>query len=397
MSATLEHDQPAALACLQRAIARGRLPHALVFSSPGDVGEMELAQRLAQFLLCEQPAGPLAPCGTCDACYKVARNMHPDMHEVKPKGLLRAIKTDDMLALIQELQATTLAGGAKIGIIHQAETLRKESANRFLKTLEEPPPATYFVLITTRLERLLPTIRSRCQIVRLQPLPMEVVRARLLAQFQLKPDDVELVCRVARGRWCRAVQLAGQVHEYREMVRRMGEAVQSRADASLQAVELARALAQQAKDRRAAFDDECKQELKARAHEWRDVEPSVRREMLDALEEDLKSAFAAAERDEKASIFEALTDMWRDVWVLQSTGSRAHVLHQFMLPVIETLARTYSEYEIMRTLMDINLVRGPAVYLNARLDLAVQGLLAHATLPLEPRVPLRGALLASRL
>jgi len=397
MSARLEHDQAAALACLQRAIARGRLPHALVFASPGDVGETELAQRLAQFLLCPQPRGPLEPCGTCDDCRQVLRATHPDVHEVRPKGLLRAIKTDDMLELIRQLQATTLAGGAKIGIIHQAETLRKESANRFLKTLEEPPPGTYFILITTRVERLLPTIRSRCQVVRLQPLASDVVRARLTAQYSLAAEDVELVCRVARGRWCRAVQLAGQVEAYRAMVRRMGEVMRSRTDACVQAVELARALAQQSKERRAAFDEQCRQELKARAQEWRDLDAGVRREMLAALEEELKSAFAAAERDEKASIFEALADVWRDVWVVQRSGAGAHVLHQFMLPVIEALARTYSEDEIVRTLSDINLVRGPTVYLNARLDTAIQGLLAHATLPLEPRVPLRGALLASRL
>jgi len=397
MSATLEHDQPAALACLRRAIARGRLPHALVFASPGDVGETELAHRLAQYLLCTQPRGPLEPCGTCDGCRHVLRATHPDVHEVRPKGLLRAIKTDDMLELIQQLQATTLAGGAKIGIIHQAETLRKESANRFLKTLEEPPPGTYFILITTRVERLLPTIRSRCQVVRLQPLASDVVRERLAAQFSLAPEDVELVCGVARGRWSRAVQLAGQVHAYREMVRRMGEVMQARRDACVQAVELARGLAQQAKERRAAFDEQCKQEMKARAQEWRDLDAGVRREMLTALEEEMKSAFAAAERDEKASIFEALADVWRDVWVLQTSGARACVLHQFMLPVIEALARTYSEDEIVRTLSEINLIRGPAVYLNARLDTAIQGLLAGATLPLEPRVPLRGALLASRL
>ncbi len=397
MTTTLDHDQPAALACLQRAVARGRLPHALIFASPGDVGEAELAQRLTQYLLCTQPQGPLAPCGACDNCRQAARGAHPDVHNVRPKGLLRAIKTDDMLGLIQQLQATTLAGGAKIAVIYQAETLRKESANRFLKTLEEPPPGTYFILITTRLERLLPTIRSRCQVVRLQPLSMAAVRTRLAAQFTLKPDDVELVCRVARGRWCRAVQLAGQVREYRAMVQGMAETVRARNNACAPAVELGRALAQRAKERRAAFDDASKQELKARGQELRDLEAGVRREMLAALEDELKSAFAADERDEKASIFEALADVWRDVWVVQRTGTGAQVLHHFMLPLIETLARTYSECEIVRTLTDINLVRGPAVYLNTRLDLAVQGVLAHAILPLEPRVPLRGALNATRL
>lgn len=395
--ACLEQDQPEALGCLRRAITRGRLPHALMIASPGDVGETELARLLAQYLLCQAPTGPLAPCDTCDSCQRVARGVHPDLHVVKPKGLLRAVKTDDMLELMQQLQATTLSGGAKIGIIHQAETLRKESANRFLKTLEEPPPGTYFILLTTRLERLLPTIRSRCQIIRLQPLSTEKLRHRLRAAFRLGDDDVELICRVARGRWSRAEQLAGQIHEYRDMLQQFGAVLHPRTEACVRAVEVARALAQRMKERRAAFDAECQQELKERGQEWRDLDPAVRRELLTNLEEELKSAYAAAEREEKAGIFEALAELWRDVWVYRLTKSSTLIIHQFMLPVIAAIAQAYDEEEIVRTLSDINFVRGPAVYLNARLDLALQGILALATLPLEPRVPLRNALLASRL
>lgn len=181
------------------------------------------------------------------------------------------------------------------------------------------------------------------------------------------------------------------------MLQQLGGVLQQRAEASARAVEVARELAQRMKERRAAFDEECKQELKARGHEWRDLDPAVRRELLTNLEEDLKSAYAAAEREEKAGIFEALAELWRDVWVYRLTGSSALIIHHFMLPVIAAIAQAYDEEEIMRTLGDVNFVRGPAVYLNARLDLAIQGLLALATLPLEPRVPLRNALLASRL
>ena len=284
----IEQHQSAALARLRRAASRGRLPHALILASPGNVGETELAGLIARYLLCAHPTAPLAPCDECPACRMVFADTHPELHMVRPKGLLRAIKTDDMFDLIQALQQTALSGGAKVALVFQAETLRKESANRFLKTLEEPTPDTYFVLVTTRIERLLPTIRSRCQTIRLQPLSREAMRQRAMAELHLSGDSLDLVAAIARGRWNRAELLAPRLDEYRTDLREIAATLARRDDAAPAAVSFGTRKARALKALREEFDARCKASLAAKAKELADIEPAVRRDVLDALEEELK-------------------------------------------------------------------------------------------------------------
>ena len=393
----IAQDQPHAVACLQRAMTRKRLPHAVIFASPGDVGEDELAQRLAQALLCEQPRGPFAPCGICHACDTVARALHPDLHVVRPKGLLRAIKTEDMLELIQALQATALIGGAKVAIVYQAETLRKESANRFLKTLEEPTADTYFILVTTRPERLLPTILSRCQMIRLRPLSAARVQARVQALLPACAADTELICAIARGRWNRAAKLAEDCASYRAMVEALLAVLSTRQSAALPAFDFGKRFAGTLKDERAAYEAQVKDALAVQAERCKDYEASVRRDVLSAAEDELEAAQAARERTIKAGLFETLLDLWRDIWVYQTTRAPDALLHRGYHAQIARLAELYSPHEIARNIRDAETVRGPTVFLNTRVDIVVQGLLAGATAPVRERVPFQRAIMATGL
>ena len=92
---------------------------------------------------------------------------HPDLFHLRPSGKMRIITADNTRALISELNRSSNQGGCKVALIHEADRMRKEAANAFLKTLEEPPPGTYIVLATTKPYSTLPTIRSRCLQVRL--------------------------------------------------------------------------------------------------------------------------------------------------------------------------------------------------------------------------------------
>ena len=93
---------------------------------------------------------------------------HPDLFHLRPSGKARIITVEKTRALISSLNRTSNQGGAKVAIIHEADRMRKEAANAFLKTLEEPPLGTYLLLLTTRPYSLLATIRSRCLQARLQ-------------------------------------------------------------------------------------------------------------------------------------------------------------------------------------------------------------------------------------
>ena len=99
---------------------------------------------------------------------------HPDLFHLRPSGKMRIITADMTRELISELNRTSNQGGAKVALIHEADRMRKEAANAFLKTLEEPPYGTYILLLTSLPYSILPTIRSRCLQVRLQPEKTEI-------------------------------------------------------------------------------------------------------------------------------------------------------------------------------------------------------------------------------
>lgn len=145
-----DQDRNPNLALLNR-FSEGRLHHGLIFQ--GDPIDSVRDQ--------------------CFELLKVVLNMqegskeHPDLFHLRPSGKMRIISVEKTRAMISDLYRTSNQGGAKVAVIHEADRMRKEAANAFLKTLEEPPPDTFLMLLTTRPNSMLPTIKSRCLSVRL--------------------------------------------------------------------------------------------------------------------------------------------------------------------------------------------------------------------------------------
>lgn len=139
-----------------------RLPHAyLIVGDPRGEGN-ELSLRIASLLLCD--AGDHAPCGTCEACRRILGGSHPDVFTLEPEKKSRIISVEAMRSeMLAWSEKQSFLGGWKVGRILFADRLNDSSANAFLKTLEEPPPSTLFLLVTDKPEALLPTIISRCQ------------------------------------------------------------------------------------------------------------------------------------------------------------------------------------------------------------------------------------------
>ena len=151
--------QPRVREFLARAVASGRASHAYLFVGAPGSGKLDAAWALAQALLCENGG-----CGACDACVRVARHTHPDVHHLAPEsatGYLIAQIRD----LLDDVALAPIRAQRKVYIIERAEQLRANSANALLKTLEEPPAGVTFILLGTAQDTILPTIVSRCQCV----------------------------------------------------------------------------------------------------------------------------------------------------------------------------------------------------------------------------------------
>ncbi len=165
------------------AIRQGRLGGSfLLVGSPG-IGKRTVANLLARTLLCDSSdPKQMDPCGKCQACVQVAAETHPDVVRVSkpadksfiPLELLIGPSDARMQAgFCRDLRLKPMAGHRKVAILEDADFLNEEGANCLLKTLEEPPPGAVVLLIGTSEQRQLPTIRSRCQIIRLGPLSVE--------------------------------------------------------------------------------------------------------------------------------------------------------------------------------------------------------------------------------
>lgn len=151
---------------LQRSLERGRLAHGYLFNG-GDLQGLEIiARTLAKTLNCERPVLkndlPVDCCDQCSACHKIEHSNHPDVHWVRPESKSRIITVDQMRELMREIQLKPKESKTKVAVMVAADRLRVEGANAFLKTLEEPPPGSVIILLTTDAQRMLETILSRC-------------------------------------------------------------------------------------------------------------------------------------------------------------------------------------------------------------------------------------------
>lgn len=235
---------------LNRGISQGRIAHAYLFYGPDGTGKRAVALAYAQTLQClnqgSQHQGS-QPCNECIACSKVSRMLHPDVHmlfpypsDATPEDIGKRIKLmgENPYVPVDYVRRPSLAdatkssnkqsiytvarineelrramsfkpveGRYKIAILTDVEAMRQEAANAFLKLLEEPGPSTVFILITSRLDNVLPTILSRCQQLRFDPLSNQDIEQALVTKMSIEPDKASTLSRMADGSFTRALNL----------------------------------------------------------------------------------------------------------------------------------------------------------------------------------------------
>ncbi len=195
------HD--AVRARFREMLEHGRLAHALLLVGKPGIGKRRLARELAQALNCEQRGYP--PDGSCLSCRKIANRAHPDVIEVEAEG--KTLKVDQVRELTAALRFKPYEGRTKVAILADAERMNAAAMNALLKTLEEPPSDTVLILTALSLESLLPTVISRCQVVRVQPLATAVVEEMLMERIQVERSEARLLAVLSEGSVGKALNL----------------------------------------------------------------------------------------------------------------------------------------------------------------------------------------------
>jgi DNA polymerase-3 subunit delta' len=308
---------------LIRTLESGRLPGALLFTGEEGVGKKLFALEIAKALNCRSPKGVEA-CGVCPACERISRFNYPQSAEsddwkgiiwsdhpdvgmvVAPKRLLRV---EQMRDIEREANYRPFEGKARVFLVEDADKLNDSSANALLKVLEEPPHTSYIVLLTSRPAMLLPTVLSRCQMIRFAPVTTREIENYLIQKKFASPAESRIRARIARGSVGRAIEQDFELFtSQREAMMRLLEAL--------------------------AVSDDPIELLKS--------------------SEDLNSAQQREEYEPQLDILEALI---RDVWMLTLDTREESLVNADLLPQLTKIARQLESWRPARWISQIEELR----------------------------------------
>ncbi len=290
------------LELLSRAAVRGTLPPSLIFDGPEGVGKRKAALALAQLLNCTAAATTSSgdSCGECPSCKRIARGVHADVVLLEP-GDTGAIKVDQVRDVVERTAYRPFEGRRRVVIVDQADEMLVEAQNALLKTLEEPPSASIFVLVTSRPDVLLPTVRSRCPRLRFG---------------RLAPADVAQVLMVAHGYGAEAAHAAASMSDGS-----IGRALDGASEAFVEA----RSAAARMLEGVASSND-----------------PRRRLDSAKAL------IGNGSDRDDLARTLRALSSMLRDLGILLSRADGRWLANADLAPLLERLQRSFDGERTLR-------------------------------------------------
>jgi DNA polymerase-3 subunit delta' len=182
---------------LRAAVTQDRLPHALLFVGPEGVGKYSLALALVAWLQCEQ--GGDEACGACPSCRRMVAGSHSDVQVLTVATGKKEIGIDRVRELKRFMQLRPAGGKVKVALIDDAHLLTVAAQNALLKVLEEPPPHSFLVLVSSNPDALLATVRSRCQRVQFGPLPTDIVVDLLTADADLDEAAAQELAKLSEG------------------------------------------------------------------------------------------------------------------------------------------------------------------------------------------------------
>lgn len=304
-------DQEVAVRLLRNLILRNRIPNGLLFWGPGGVGKRFAALELAKAINCRESKADA--CGRCLSCRKIDHGNHPDIRQLAPSGKTRLIVKEDMDEVNEFAALRPFESEWRIFILYDADRINFAAQNHFLKTLEEPPGRSLFILVSEYPRMLLPTIRSRCQLIRFRALRRETIAELLKRQRDLPDEVADSVAVLAEGQMSRALELVDS--EKRQIALSLAERLAGGADPVLLAEEFVAFL----EDRRKQIEADLKAEsANAKLDEGSRAE-------LELLKEGRLAQQAAVVKRDLMEYLYLLETWYRDEMVVAATGDTSRV------------------------------------------------------------------------
>jgi DNA polymerase-3 subunit delta' len=314
------------IALLSRAVAQERLPPALLFAGPAGVGKRRTAVALAETLNCREPvaaaaafahpsfggAGSRDACGKCASCRRISRGVHPDVLIVEP-GDLGSIKIEQIRDVVDRAGYRPFEGRRRVVVIDDADAMVDAAQNALLKTLEEPPSASVFVLVSAIPDALLPTVLSRCPRLRFGALSAAEVAEGLMRDHDYEEAEARAAAVDADGSIGRALSAASaDVAEARDIARHLLE-------------------------RTARVSD-----------------PSRRLDLAREVTPAGSGRTSGAERDQLAACLRALGSLLRDIGLLGAQGDAAALANADLAPQLRALASAYDSDRTVRAYASVD-------------------------------------------
>lgn len=204
-----------------RLLKSGRMAHAYLFAGPKGIGKSQTALFVAKLVNCEKRilAGGLDACGECPSCRRISSGSHPDVYFID-RGETESIKIAQVRDVIARLQMRAFEGVKKVCVVKDIETMTVDGGNALLKTLEEPPADTLFILTTSVPEENLSTVVSRCHLIKFFPLAASVLQKRLIREQNIDEAEAQCLSQFSQGCPSSAEDLRGRgfLREKNEMI-----------------------------------------------------------------------------------------------------------------------------------------------------------------------------------
>ena len=246
--------------------AQGGLRHAYLFTGPTGVGRRTLALRLAQAVNCLQPPAPGQPCGACSACTRIEKMQHPDLAVIQAEQAGGTLKVEQVRELQRSLSLAPYEAQFRVALLLRFEEAHASAANALLKTLEEPASKVLLLLTAESVESLLPTIVSRCEVLRLRPLPVAEAEVGL-QRWGMPAAQARLLAHISGGRPGYALRLHGSPELLEQRQAWLTELSTLLGSSRVERFAYARRAAKAASDDRAAL----RSSLQTWSSFWRDV------------------------------------------------------------------------------------------------------------------------------